>query len=51
MLVQTVDRYEDEDQTRTWRPVDGADDGSRQYDKVPGLSHAAVKEAQNFSVQ
>ena len=55
MPVQIVDKYEDEDQTRTERPVGGQQ--STQMEKididfrVPGLSHAVVKEADNFRVQ
>ena len=61
MPVQIVDNYEDEDenvdaeQTRTGGPV-----GGQQFfqleeieidNRVPGLSHAVVKEAENFRVQ
>ena len=53
MLVQIVDKYEDEDQTR--RPVGGQQ--STQLEeididfRVPGLSHAVVIEAEFFRVQ
>ena len=49
MPVQIVDKYEDEDRTRTGRPVQ-----VEEHDidfRVPGLSHAVVKEAENFLVQ
>ena len=55
MLVQIVDTYEDEDQTRTVRPVGGQQ--STQLEeieidfRVPELSHAVVKEAENFRVR
>ena len=55
MLVQIVDKDEDVDQTRTERPVGGQQ--STQFEeididfRVPGLSHAVVKEAENFRVQ
>ena len=55
MPVELVDKYEDEDQTRTERPVGGQQ--STQLEdtdidlRVPGLSHAVVKEAENFRVQ
>ena len=55
MPVQIVDKYEDEDQTRTERPVGGQQ--STQLEeididfRVPGKSHAVVKEAENFRVQ
>ena len=55
MLVQIVDKDEDVDQTRTVRPVGGQQ--STQFEeidldfRVPGLSHAGVKEAENFCVQ
>ena len=55
MPVQIVDKHEDEDQTRTGRPVGGQQ--STQLEeididfRVPGLSHAVVKEAENFRVQ
>ena len=48
-------KIEDEDQTRTERPVGGQQ--STQLEeididfRVPGLSHAVVKEAENFRVQ
>ena len=59
--VELVDKYEDKDkdvdadQTRTGRPVCGQQ--STQLEeididfRVPGLSHAVVKEAENFRVQ
>ena len=59
--VELVDKYEDKDenvdtdQTRTERPVGGQQ--STQLEeididfRVPGLSHAVVKEAENFSVR
>ena len=61
MLVELVDKHEDKDedvdadQTRRERPV-----GGQQFSqleeiyidfRVPGLSHAVVKEAENFSVR
>ena len=61
MPAELVDKYEDKDedvdadQTRTGRPV-----GGQQFTqleeididfRVPGLSHAVVKEAENFRVQ
>ena len=55
MHVQIVDKDEDVDQTRTERPVGGQQ--STQLEeididfRVPGLSHAVVKEADNFRVQ
>ena len=61
MLVELVDKYEDKDedgeadQTRTVRLVGGQQ--STQLEeididfRVPGLSHAVVKEAENFRVQ
>ena len=61
MPVELVDKYEDKDedvdadQTRTGRPVGGQQ--STQLEeididfRVSGLSHAVVKEAENFSVQ
>ena len=55
MLVQIVHKDEDEDQTRTERPVGGQQ--STQLEemdidfRVPGLSHAVVNEAENFRVQ
>ena len=55
MLVQIVDKDEDADQTRTGRPVIGQQFTQlKEIDidfRVPGLSHAVVKEAENFSVQ
>ena len=52
MLVKVE---EDEDQTRTERPVGGQESTSvEEIDtdfSVPGLSHAVVKEAENFRVQ
>ena len=55
MPVELVDKYEDENETRTERLVGGQE--STQVEeldidfRVPGLSHAVVKEAENFSVQ
>ena len=55
MPVQIVDKHEDEDQARTGRPVGGQQ--STQLEeididfRVPGLSHAVVKEAEIFRVQ
>ena len=53
--VQIVDKYEDEDQTRTVRPVGGQQSTQleeRDIDfRVPGLSHAVVKQAENFRIQ
>ena len=55
MPVQIVDKYKDEDQTRTERPVGGQQ--STQLEeididfRIPGLSHAVVKEEENFRVQ
>ena len=61
MPVELVDKYEDKDedvdadQTRTVRPVDGPQFTQlEEIDidfRVPGLSHAVVKEADNFRVQ
>ena len=55
MPVQIVDKYKDEDQTRTVRPV-GWQQSTQVEEigidfRVPGLSHAVVKEAENFRVQ
>ena len=55
MPVQRVDKHEDEDQTRTGRPV-GRQQSTQLEEididfRVPGLSHAVVKEAENFRVQ
>ena len=61
MPVELVDKYEDKDedvdadQTRTVRPEGGQE--STQLEeididfRIPGLSHAIVKEAENFRVQ
>ena len=55
MLVQIVDKDEDVDQTRTVRSV--GEQQSTQLEeididfRVPGLSHAVVKETENFRVQ
>ena len=55
MPVQIEDKYEDDDQTRTVRPVGGQP--STQLEeididfRVSGLSHAVVKEAENFRVR
>ena len=59
--VELVDKYEDNDedvdadQTRTGRPVGGQQATQlEEIDidfRVPGLSHAVVKEAENFRVQ
>ena len=48
-------KIEEEDQTRTWRPVGGQESTKvEELDinfRVPGLSHAVVKEAEHFRVQ
>ena len=48
-------KIEEEDQTRTWRPVGGQESAKvEELDinfRVPGLSHAVVKEAEHFRVQ
>ena len=61
MPVELVDKYEDKDedvdadQTRTGRPVGGQQ--ATQHEeididfRVPGLPHAVVKQAENFSVR
>ena len=55
MPAQIVGKIEGEDQTRTVRPVGGQQ--STQLEeididfRVPGLSHAVEKEAENFHVQ
>ena len=55
MLVQIVDKYEDEDQTRTERPVGGQQSTDlEEIDidfRVRGLSHEVVKEGENFRFQ
>ena len=55
MPVQIVNQDEDVDQTRTERPVGGQQSSQlEEIDigfRVPGLSHAVVKEAENFRVQ
>ena len=55
MPVEIVDKDEDLDQTRTERPVGGQQSTQEEEIdidfKVPGLSHAVVKEAENFRVQ
>ena len=61
MPVELVDKYEDKDedvdadQTRTGRPVGGqqaTQHEERDIDfRVPGLPHAVVKQAENFSVR
>ena len=55
MPVQIVDKYEDEDQTRTRRLVGGQQVTQlEEIDidlRVPGLSHAVVKEARYLRVQ
>ena len=58
MPVQIVDKDVDADQTRTGRPVSGQPTGlftqleETDIDfRVPGLSHAIVKEAENFRLQ
>ena len=55
MPVEIVDKDEDVDQTRTERPVSGQQSTQEEEIdidfRVPGLSHADVKEAENFHVQ
>ena len=55
MPVQIADKYEDEDQTRTERPLGGQESTKvEELDidfRLPGLSHAVVTEAENIRVQ
>ena len=52
MPIEIVGKYEDEDQTRTVRPVLADQKEEHEIDfRVPGLFHAVAKEAENLRVQ